>query len=72
MIELNYPESITYYIIWTNNLVSYGTLNPDQCLSSGRENIYTTLDKNECIAELLTTFNIIYEEETFPNKKFDI
>jgi hypothetical protein len=49
MIEINYPESLTYYIIWTNDAVSYGALTSEQCLSSGRENLYTTLDKNELI-----------------------
>ena len=64
MIEINYPESLTYYIIWTNNVVSYGNLTSEQCLSSGRENLYTTLDKNELINELLTNFNIVYKEES--------
>jgi hypothetical protein len=64
MIEINYPESLTYYIIWTNNVVSYGNLTSEQCLSSGRENLYTTLDKNELINELLTKFNIVYKEES--------
>jgi hypothetical protein len=64
MIEINYPESLTYYIIWTNDDVSYGALTSEQCLSSGRENLYTTLDKNELINELLTNFNIVYKEES--------
>jgi hypothetical protein len=68
MIEINYPELLTYYIIWTNDVVSYGTITSQQCLSSGRENLYTTLDKNELINELLTNFNIVYKEESVPEK----
>ena len=68
MIEINHPEFLTYYIIWTNDNVSYGSLTPEQCLSSGRENLYTTLDKNELINELLTKFNVVYKEELFPEK----
>lgn len=63
MPEINYPLEKTYFIAYNDNddNVHYGTINPDQCMSSGKENIYSTTIEDEYIDELLK-YNIKYED----------
>lgn len=61
--EINYPSETTYFIAYSDNddNVHYGQINPDQCMTTSKETVYTTLVKEEYITELLN-HNINYEE----------
>jgi hypothetical protein len=63
MAEINYPSEKTYFIGYNENddNVHYGTINVDQCMSTGKQNLYTTTIEQEYIDELLK-HNIIYED----------
>jgi hypothetical protein len=62
--EINYPLETTYFISYNDNdeNVHYGQINPDQCMVTAKEHIFTTLVKQEFIDELLT-YGITYEEK---------
>ena len=63
MAEINYPLEKTYFIGYNENddNVHYGTINPDQCMVTGKETVYTTTVEQEYIDELLK-HNIVYED----------
>ena len=63
MTEINYPSEKTYFIGYNENddNVHYGTINPDQCMVTGKETVYTTTVEQEYIDELLK-HNINYED----------
>jgi len=63
MTEINYPLEKTYFIGYNENddNVHYGTINPDQCMVTGKETVYTTTVEQEYIDELLK-HNIVYED----------
>ena len=67
MSEINYPSEKTYFIAYNENddNVHYGTINPDQCMVTGKETVYTTTVEQEYIDELLK-HNINYED-TLPS-----
>jgi len=67
MTEINYPSEKTYFIGYNENddNVHYGTIDPDQCMTTGKENVYTTTVEQEYIDELLK-YNINYED-TLPS-----
>ena len=67
MAEINYPSEKTYFIAYNENddNVHYGTINTDQCMVTGKENVYTTTVEQEYIDELLK-HNIKYED-TLPS-----
>jgi len=63
MAEINYPLEKTYFIAYNENddNVHYGTIDTDQCMVTGKENVYTTTIEQEYIDELLN-HNINYED----------
>ena len=63
MAEINYPSEKTYFIGYNENddNVHYGTIDVDQCMSTSKENVYTTTIEQEYIDELLN-HNIVYED----------
>jgi hypothetical protein len=63
MTEIKYPSEKTYFIGYNENddNVHYGIINTDQCMVTGKENVYTTTVEQEYIDELLV-HNIIYED----------
>jgi len=63
MAEINYPSEKTYFIAYNENddNVHYGTIDTDQCMVTGKENVYTTTVEQEYIDELLN-HNINYED----------
>lgn len=67
MAEIIYPTEKTYFIGYNENdtNIHYGTINPDQCMSTGKETVYTTTVEQEYIDELLK-HNIKYEN-TLPS-----
>ena len=67
MADINYPTEKTYFIAYNENddNVHYGTINPDQCMSTGKENVYSTTIEQEYIDELLK-FGIKYEDTLTP------
>lgn len=67
MTEINYPLEKTFFIAYNDNddNIHHGTINSDQCMTTGKNNIYTTTVKQEYIDELLK-FNIEYEVTTLP------
>lgn len=74
MAEINYPSEKTYFIGYNENddNIHYGTIDPDQCMVTGKDNVYTTTVEQEYIDELLN-HNIKYED-TLPSSgpTFDI
>ena len=67
MAEINYPTEKTYFITYNENddNVHYGTIDPDQCMVTGKENVYTTTVEQEYIDELLK-HNINYDNTLPP------
>lgn len=63
MAEINYPSEKTYFISYNENddNVHYGTINPDQCMVTGKANVFSTTVEQEYIDELLK-HNINYED----------
>jgi hypothetical protein len=55
MAEINYPLEKTYFICYNENddNVHYGIINPDQCMTTGKANVFTTIVEQEYIDELL-------------------
>jgi hypothetical protein len=62
MTEIKYPLEKTYFIAYDENdeNVHYGTIDIDQCMTTGKQTVYTTTIEQEYIDELLV-HNIIYE-----------
>ena len=62
MTEIKYPLEKTYFIAYDENdeNVHYGTIDVDQCMTTGKQTVYTTTIEQEYIDELLV-HNIIYE-----------
>jgi hypothetical protein len=53
MQEIKYPTQKTYFIAYTNDrLCVWGSVNPDQEMSSGQPNLYQTTDESEWMSEL--------------------
>lgn len=53
MQEINHPIEKTYFIAYTNNRVcAWGSVNPDQEMSSGQPNLYQTTNETQWLAEL--------------------
>ena len=53
MQEIKYPTQRTYFIAYTNDRVcAWGTVDPDQEMSSGQPNLYQTTDEAQWLAEL--------------------
>ena len=69
MTQINYPSEKTYFIGYNENddNVHYGIINVDQCMSTAKDNVYTTTVEQEYIDELLV-HNIKYED-TLPKTK---
>jgi hypothetical protein len=69
MAQINYPSEKTYFIGYNENddNVHYGTIDVDQCMSTAKDNVYTTTVEQEYIDELLV-HNIKYED-TLPKTK---
>ena len=63
MTEINYPSEKTYFIGYNENddNVHYGIIDVDQCMTTAKDNIYTTIIEQEYIDELLI-HNIKYED----------
>jgi hypothetical protein len=56
MNEIKYPSVTTYFISYNENDTNphYGEVNSDQYMVTPKINIFTTTNKDEYIAELLT------------------
>jgi hypothetical protein len=53
MQEIKYPTDTTYFIAYTNSRVcAWGSVNPDQEMSSGQPNLYQTTNETQWLAEL--------------------
>ena len=53
MQEIKYPTEKTYFIAYTNDRVcAWGSVNPDQEMSSGQPNLYQTTNETQWFAEL--------------------
>ena len=62
MSEIKYPTETTYFIAYTDtNIFGYGIITPEQVMDSGQLYLYTTLNEEEWLKELLTKFNTIPE-----------
>ena len=63
MAEIKYPLEKTYFIAYDENdeNVHYGTIDVDQCMTTGKQTVYTTTIEQEYIDELLV-HNINYED----------
>jgi hypothetical protein len=61
--EINYPIEKTYFIAYNENddNVHYGTINTDQCMVTGKQNVFSTTVEQEYIDELLK-YGIKYED----------
>ena len=61
MTEINYPSEKTYFIGYNekDDNIHYGTIDVDQCMSTSKENVYTTTIEQDYIKELLV-HNIVY------------
>lgn len=68
MNEIKYPPVTTYFISYEDNDTNphYGEVNSDQHMVTPKPNIFTTIDRDEYIAELLT-YGITLEENTPEN-----
>jgi hypothetical protein len=56
MNEIKYPSVITYFISYEENDTTphYGEVTSDQYMITPKTNIFTTTDKDEYVAKLLT------------------
>jgi len=62
MSEIKHPTETTYFIAYTDtNIFGYGIITPEQVMDSGQPYLYTTLNEEEWLKELLTKFNTIPE-----------
>ena len=62
MSEIKHPTETTYFIAYTDtNIFGYGIITPEQVMDSGQLYLYTTLNEEEWLKELLTKFNTIPE-----------
>lgn len=63
MTEIKYPLEKTYFIAYDENdeNVHYGTIDVNQCMTTGKQTVYTTTVEQEYIDELLV-HNINYED----------
>jgi hypothetical protein len=68
MNEIKYPLVTTYFISYEDNDTNphYGEVNSDQYMITPKTNIFSTIDRDEYIAELLT-YGITLEENTPEN-----
>ena len=62
MIEIKKPIQTTYFIAWSEGAFSYGEVLPEQEMTSGLINLWTTFDKQEFVEKLLNDYKTIYEE----------
>jgi hypothetical protein len=64
MNEIKYPSVVTYFISYNENDTNphYGEVNSDQYMVTPKTNIFTTTNKDEYIAELLT-YGIILKDD---------
>lgn len=60
MNEINKPQQTTYFIAYDEDKEnpSYGTVEPDQVMTSGRYNLYQTEVKKDWEDKLLNEFKI--------------
>jgi len=74
MQEIKYPTETTYFIAYTNNRVcAWGSVNPDQEMSSGQPNLYQTTNETQWLAELQNFYVVwgytFYSEENAQTAK---
>jgi hypothetical protein len=62
MIEIKKPIQTTYFITWSEGAFSYGEVLPEQEMTSGLINLWTTFDKQEFVDKLLEDYSTVYEE----------
>jgi hypothetical protein len=63
MQHIDYPAQTTYYICYDNLTdidPAYGWVDPDQVMTSGRAQMWTSLIEQDWINELQTQWNITY------------
>jgi hypothetical protein len=57
--EIKFPKQITYFIAYTDNLIfAYGSITPEQEMTTGQPYLWTTTDESDWIHKLETDFNI--------------
>lgn len=56
MYDVNYPNPPKYYIAWSGNIpgdiISYGKIESDQCLTTGLNNMETFIEEQDFISKL--------------------
>lgn len=59
--EINYPKTTTYYIANGSGEISYGKIEPDQCMTTGLQNVEQFTDRDTWVDRLLV-LGIVLEE----------
>ena len=77
MQEIKYPTETTYFIAYTNSRVcAWGSVNPDQEMSSGQPDLYQTTDETQWLTELQNFYVVwgyaYYDEQEAIYSKQDI
>jgi hypothetical protein len=66
MQEIKYPTQRTYFIAYTNDRIcAWGTVDPDQEMTSGQPNLYQTTSEEQWLAELQNYY--VYWGYQFPS-----
>ena len=52
MHEINYPKVTTYFIANTDDVYSWGQVDPDQCMTTGLKEIQIFTDEKEYLETL--------------------
>lgn len=61
MNEIKYPKNTTYFIAYDNENIenpSYGMVEPEQVMTTGREFLFQTENESEYLSKLETEFDI--------------